>query len=230
MNKEQLFESALSISNPFFIEKIDFDNNIKRIDIYINFSRGSTFQSVFDGNEYTAHDTKQKIWRHLNFFEHECYLHCRTPRIKNESGGIELISPPWAGKCPGLTLLFESFILELSSHMPVKCVSKITNVNDDKIWRLLDKYIDIARSKEDFSEINSIGMDETSRAKHHQYITLFVDLNKNRTIFVAEGKGHETVKQFVNDLEVHKGQASKILDVSCDMSPAFINPTFAVCF
>ena len=106
--------------------------------------------------------------------------------------------------------------------MPVKCVSKTINVNDDRIWRMLEKYIDSARSKEDFSGIRSIGMDETSRAKHHQYVTLFVDLEEKRTVFVAKGKGHETVEEFVKDLEEHNGDPLKIEDVSCDMSPAFI--------
>ncbi len=222
MERKELFEAALSITSPWYIERIDFNLELKRLDIYIDFHRGATFSLSAGGGEYKAYDTKLKTWRHLNFFEHECHFHCRTPRIKTESGKIKLVSPPWAGKHPGFTLLFEAFIVELCTLMPVKCVSRTINVNDDRIWRILEKYINGARSKEDFSEIRSIGMDETSRAKHHQYVTLFVDLEEKRTVFVAKGKGHETVEEFVKDLEEHKGDPLKIEDVSCDMSPAFI--------
>ena len=45
---------------------------------------------------------------------------------------------------------------------------------------MLDKYFEEARLQEDFSEIQAIGMDKTSRAKHHKYISLFVDLEKKK--------------------------------------------------
>ncbi len=224
MDKQQIFEAALGITSPWYIEGIDFNPEMKRLNIHINFKRGTTFPSAdpaFEG-EYKAFDTKQKSWRHLGFFEHDCYLHCRTPRIKPKPGKIELISPPWMGKCPGFTLLFEAFVMQLCTYIPVLNVSELISENDGKIWRMIEKYVENARSHEDFSEVKTVGMDETSRAKHHKYVTLFVDLEKNRTTFVTEGKGHETVKDFAQDLKSHNGDPLKIKDVSCDMSPAFI--------
>ena len=92
----------------------------------------------------------------------------------------------------------------------------MVNVNDDRLWRLLDKYVENTRANEDFSELCSIGMDETSRAKYHQYVTLFVDLKENRTVFVAEGKGHETVADFALNLAEHGGDPLNITEVGCD--------------
>jgi transposase len=106
--------------------------------------------------------------------------------------------------------------------MPVKCVSRLIKVNDDRLWRMIDKYIERAHAEQDLSELVSVGMDETSRAKYHQYVTLFVDLNENRTVYVAEGKGHETVADFATVLTQHGGDPLNITDVSCDISPAFI--------
>ncbi len=65
-------------------------------------------------------------------------------------------------------------------------------------------------------------MDETSRAKGHDYITLFVDLDKRNTVFVTEGKDHGAVEKFVGDLKQHGGNPDNILNARCDMSPAFI--------
>jgi len=118
--------------------------------------------------------------------------------------------------------LFEALIVQLASHMTVSGVSAIVNETDDKIWRMLGKYIDRAREQEDFSELTNVGMDETSRAKGHDYITLFVDLDKRNTVFVTEGKDHKTVEKFVEDMKQHGGNPDNISNVSCDMSPAFI--------
>ena len=224
MDSAKLFEAALSITAPWFIKDIAFDPDKQRLDIHIDFKRGSSFASKNPevSGEYKVHDTVKKTWRHMNFFQHECYLHCRTPRIKPGSGAVELVSPPWAGKNTGFTLLFEAFIIELCRYMPVHAVCKIIGENDNKIWRLLDKYVESVREYEDFAELNTVGIDETSRAKGHEYVSLFVDLEQSRTVFVAEGKDHRTTTQFAQDLIQHNRDPNNIKDVSCDMSPAFI--------
>ena len=226
MLTQQLFEEALHIQNPWFIKDIQFDSKNKRLDIHIDFHKGSVFhyeskESNING-DFKAYDTQLKQWRHLNFFEHECYLHARVPRIKIDKKSIRLIQPPWSGLSNGFTLLFEALVLQLASHMPVNTVSKIINESNDKIWAMLERYMTKALANNDYSQLSAVGMDETSKRKGHDYITLFVDLLQKRTIFIAEGKDHETVESFVDDVRSHSGDPDKIVDVSCDMSPAFI--------
>lgn len=224
MFETQIFEAALAVRTPWYVKDIQFDVISKRLDIYIDFKRGSTFPSTDSAHpdQYKVKDTLDKTWRHLNFFEHECYLHCRTPRIDLGGNKTELISPPWAGVVSGFTLLFEALVIELCAHMPVHSVCQIIKESDNKIWRMLEKYIDKALESEDYSHITAVGMDETSRAKGHKYITLFVDMLKGKTVHVAEGKDHKTVGEFVEILENHNGDRHQVSDVSCDMSPAYI--------
>ena len=223
MNSTMLFESALSIESPWFIKDISFSKENKQLDIYIDFKKGSKFSIEGLGRNMKVHDTVEKKWRHLNFFQHECFLHCRTPRVKSASGKARLISPPWEGKSTGFTLLFEAFLLQMCKYMPVSNVSEITNVSDDKLWRMLDSYVDLARAEEDYSNVTAVGIDETSRRKGHDYISLFVDLDKKKTIYITEGKSANTVKDFVKDFDSHGGCAKKITHASIDMSPAFIS-------
>jgi transposase len=68
----------------------------------------------------------------------------------------------------------------------------------------------------------AVGVDETSRAKGHVYVTLFVDMVAARVLTVAEGKDHETVAVFRKDFIEHGGQPEKVTDFSLDMSAAFI--------
>ena len=226
MTKE-LFQMALNVTGPWFVKDLKFDVESKRLDIYIDFKKGSTF-NFFDKEEdreivgLKAYDTSNKTWKHLNFFEHECYLHTRVPRVKLPNGKVKQIQTPWEGLSNGFTLLFEAFLLQLCQAMPVSKVAKITKTSDDKLWSMLEKYIDQTREYEDFQEISSIGLDETSRAKGHEYITLFVDLQQRRTIFITESKDNTTVKRFTEDFEAHNGKVDNIKNVSCDMSPAFI--------
>ena len=218
---------ALNVTDPWFVSDLKFDVETKRLDVYIDFKRGSVFEYIDTDSrqefkDLKAYDTKDKIWRHLNFFEHECYLHARVPRVKLADGKVKLIQTPWEGLSNGFTLLFEALLLQLCQAMPINKVANITRTSDDKLWDMLDRYIDKTRKYEDFKDIESIGMDETSRAKGHEYITLFVDLQKRRTIFITEGKDNTTVKRFAEDFKEHNGEIDNIKNVSCDMSPAFI--------
>ncbi len=226
MIAKDLFEQALNIQAPWYLKKIEFNEAEKRLDLYIDFKEGAVFhyespEENIQG-DFKAYDTKEKSWRHLNFFEHECYLHARVPRVKVSEKIIRLIKVPWSGVSPGFTILFEALVLQLASNMPVHTVSKIIQESDAKVWNLLGKYVDQALLLNDYQDLHALGMDETSVKKGHDYITLFVDLLKKRTIHIAPGKDSDTVKSFTDDLILHHGDPEAIKDVSCDMSPAFI--------
>lgn len=221
-----LFQQALHINAPWLIKSVDFNADRKRLDIYIDFKKGSTFADPDATSDpakmYKAYDTVKKTWQHLNFFEYECHLHARVPRIKRDDGKVRLIPTTWEGKVSGFTLLFEALLIQLCKAMPVHNVSQLTGVSDHKVWRVLDTYIALAKKDEDFSGLSIIGMDETSIAKGHEYITLFVDLVERRTVHISAGKDNKTVVDFVEELEVKQGDRKSIKQVSCDMSPAFI--------
>jgi len=224
---QELFQMALNVTDPWFVSDLIFDEKAKRLDIYIDFKKGSTFGYIDPKSKeefagLKAYDTKDKQWRHLNFFEHECYLHARVPRVKLPDGKAKLISTPWEGWSNGFTLLFEALALQLCQAMPVNRVASMIKTSDDKLWAMLEKYVDTTREQENFEAIDTIGLDETSRAKGHEYITLFVDLLQRRTIFITEGKDNLTVARFAYDFQNRHGKVEAIKDVSCDMSPAFI--------
>ncbi|MFT6332915.1 MAG: hypothetical protein ACJAW3_001264 [Lentimonas sp.] len=86
MSIEQLFSSALGIESPWYIKSVNFNSEKKKLDIEVDFTKGSIFQddsSNAESKSYKAYDTIRKTWRHLNFFEHECYLHCSSPKNTN---------------------------------------------------------------------------------------------------------------------------------------------------
>jgi len=97
----QIFEAALGIVNPWYIKGIDFDADRKSLAIQIDFVAGSRFAHPSADGVHPAHDTQTKRYRHLNFFQHECYLEVRVPRVKLPDGKVALVEPSWAGKLSG---------------------------------------------------------------------------------------------------------------------------------
>ena len=83
-----LFSIGISLSSPWKVVKSEFlipqGSNVRELHIWIDFERGTKFMSS-KGTVLSPHDTVDKEWRHLNFFEHPCYLHARVPRLKTDA-------------------------------------------------------------------------------------------------------------------------------------------------
>ena len=77
--------------------------------------------------------------------------------------------------------------------------------------------MDEARLYEDYTGVEAIGIDETSR-RGHNYITVVADLVERNVINVTPGKDANTVKQFALDFMDHNGDPNRVRLVTCDMS------------
>ena len=105
--QNQLFEAALGIAKPWYVNGVDFDAAKKTLTISVDFVAGTRFPAPGVAGVHPVHDTQIKRLRHLNFFQHECFLDVRTPRLKLPDGKVVLFEPDWFGKLAGFTLLFE---------------------------------------------------------------------------------------------------------------------------
>lgn len=65
------------------------------------------------GFDCDVYDTIEIVWKHQDFFEHECYIHSRVPRIIGIEGKAEIIKVPWAQENSGFTLLLMVLKFEL---------------------------------------------------------------------------------------------------------------------
>ena len=226
MNNIELFTAALQLPQPWKVTDVQFvpDGGTKMsLHISIDFERGAKFTFFRENGERvetTAHDTIERKWRHLNFFQYEAYIHARIPRIRDGEGHCLTVNPPWARKGSGFTLLFEALAMELMRHMPVSVVARQMGVTDKRLWRVLMHYVDEALRLRDYSAVSGIGIDETSR-KGHSYITVVVDLETRKVIFATEGKDHTTVDRFVENFLRHRGDPGRVRTVTCDMSLGF---------
>jgi transposase len=162
MKDTDLLQLALGLNEPWFVEKSDFDMEQKRFDIFLDFKKGSMFTCPECGRSGKVHDTDEKTWKHLNFFQHETYLHARTPRMRCDEHGVKLVEVVWARKQSGFTLLFEALVMAMMSMMPVNAVAKQLGVTDKRLWRILEHYVGKDLAAQDLSTLAKVGIDETS--------------------------------------------------------------------
>jgi transposase len=224
MRDTHLLQLALGIQSPWFVAASDFDADKKRLDITLDFKTGARFDCPdCKAAGCPVHDTVEKTWRHLDFFQHQAFLTARTPRITCTKCGVRLITVPWARPGSGFTLLFEGFAMALAMHLPIAIAAGFLKITDQRLWRVVFHYVDAAVARMDLSDVTRVCIDETAAKRGHDYITLVVDMDGRRVVFVADGRSADTVRQFADHLEARGGDASRIKQTCIDMSPAFIS-------
>lgn len=105
-----LFSVAIGICSPWTIDKTELIPSQKRegrleLHIYVSFPKGSKFPCPICGDEYTAYDTRERLWRHLNFFQYRCYIHANVPMIECSKDGVKTVDVPWGREKSGFTLM-----------------------------------------------------------------------------------------------------------------------------
>jgi len=222
-----MFGAALGLALPWQVTSVQFNKWLGVLDIGLDFPRGSRFSCPHEGCANAAcpvHDTMEKRWRHLDFFEHQAFLTARVPRVDCTEHGVHLIAVPWARPGSGFTLLMEVAMLTFAKQMPIAPLAEMAREHDTRVWRVIEHHVHAARAKLDFSGVTKVGCDETSARRGHDYVSLFMDLELRRVMFATPGKDAETVKAFAEDLAAHGAEPqTQVKEVCCDMSPAFIS-------
>jgi transposase len=226
MDELGLFTAALGLSGPWRVTRSEFDAEQTQLDLYLGFEHGARFGCPAKGcahGDCPVHDTVDKTWRHLDFFQHRALLHAWLARVRCPEHGVRQVSVPWARPGSGFTLLFEALVLSFAAAMPMAKVAEMTREHDTRIWRIVEHHVGAARDQLDCTAVRRVGMDETSARKGQDYISIFADLHARRVIFATEGRSAETVARFAADLVEHGGDPAKVTDTSSDMSTAFIS-------
>jgi transposase len=221
----ELFTAALGLSEPWEVTNAEFAEQEGQLDLHVSYRRGARFrcpQAGCEQRECPVHDTVDKTWRHLDFFQHKAFVHARVPRVRCTEHGVRLVAVPWARPGSGFTMLFEALVLTFAKAMPISRVAASVREHDTRIWRIVEHHVHTARAGEDFSTVRRVGMDETSARRGQDYISLFADLDAARVLFATQGRDAATVERFAADLAEHGGDPKQVHTTSSDMSTAFI--------
>ncbi len=90
MNTNELFAMALGIDSTrvWEVRQVRYEGEPMKLLIELDFKRGKKFACPVCGKESTVHDTVEKRWRHMNFFQYRCEVVARMPRVECAEHGV----------------------------------------------------------------------------------------------------------------------------------------------
>jgi transposase len=117
------------------------------------------------------------------------------------------------------THAFERYGLELSRFATIADIARHLQVSWDIVRDIQKRHLVRRYSKPKLKHLKHIAIDEISVGKGHRYLTVVLDLDSGRVVFVGEGKGVDSLDIFWKKL---RAAHAHVVAVATDMSPAYI--------
>ena len=222
MNANTLFSQALGLGAQWNVVKSEMDVAQRQLRLELDFPAGTKFACPRCGQLCAVHDTVDKEWRHLDFWQHRTDLRARVPRVTCAEHGVLQVEVPWARAGSGFTLMMEGMILLLAQQMSVSAAARLLRTTDHRLWRVIDHYVTAAHRDKDWSKVRRILVDETSARRGRRYVTNVIDAESTDLLMMAKDRGADTLGAFAAAMTKHGGRPEQITEIVMDMSPAYI--------
>ena len=200
MTPEELFTAALGLGRQWRVAECRFEGEPKRLELRLEHVPGEHFECPVCKALCGVHDTIERRWRHMNFFQYRCELVARVPRTWCRTDGVHQVPVPWAREGSGFTLMMEALMMLLSAEMPVDAMADLVDEHDTRLWRVLMHYVEQAHAKSDWSAVRRIAVDETSARRGRRYVTNVLDAENSRLLLMVEGRGVQALGAFAEAL------------------------------
>ena len=102
--------------------------------------------------------------------------------------------------------------------MSLRDVSRITHLGWDTVKSIAKSDLHARYAKVALKEVKRIAIDELYLGSNAKCVTLVIDLDSGRALWVGPGKGDDALKEFWPKLRASK---AKIGAAACDMSAAY---------
>ncbi len=163
--------------------------------------------------------TRQRI-RDLNVFELHTYLVLDKWRIHCPTCGVRVEDLGFAAPYSRYTRRFEDLVARLCEHLPVANVAELLGMDWKTVKDIDKRALQRAFSQPDYSDLHLLSIDEISYKKRHKYLTLVLDLERTRVVWVGKGRGKATLETFFD--EIGEDIADGIVSIAIDMWDPYI--------
>jgi transposase len=157
----------------------------------------------------------RRRWRHLDAAGLKLFLEADAPRVSCPRHGAVVAAVPWARHGAGHTRDFDQQV----AWMATECSKSATAHLMRTTWRTIGAILTRHQAEADagidrLAGLRRIGIDEISYRKGHKYMTLVVDHDTRRVVWMADGHGKDVLRSFFDALGAER--AHRLTHISAD--------------
>jgi len=163
---------------------------------------------------------RNRRWRHLDLAGMLVQLRYDTRRVDCPRCGVKVEQLPWAETSAWFTRPFEDHVGYLAQRCDKTAVSSMMRVAWDTVGAIIQRVVVRHQKRDPLKGLTTIGVDELSYRRHHEYITVVVDHDRGCIVWAKPGKNADTLRAFFDELG--PARCAKLEAVTIDMSAAYI--------
>lgn len=154
----------------------------------------------------------RRRWRGLDLGTIKLYLEAEATRVRCPAHGVVVAEVPWARADSGFTRAFEEQCAWLAVQTSRTAVAHLMRVAWRSVGRMLTRVADERCDGVDLLDgLERIGIDELSYRKGHKYLTVVIDHDSGRLVWMAPGRDSATVHAFFDALGEARSRELKLV-------------------
>ena len=191
-----LYTAVLGLRGPWDIERVETTLENGEVHVWVALPKGEHWVCPECHAAAPIHDHQERTWRHLDTCQFKTMVHARVPRLNCPTHGIKQLQVPWAEPGSQFTALFEVLAIDWLKQASVSAVAKHLRVSWDEASGVMERAVKRGLERREAEVMKYVGVDETSFAKRHEYVTLVTDLERPRVVYVADDRSQESLDGF----------------------------------
>ena len=127
----------------------------------------------------------ERDWRHLGIGAVRVWLRYAPRRVECAECGVRVERVPWASPGSMFTLPFEEMVAYLAQATDKTKVTRLMGSSWQTVGSIVSRVVQRCLDPERLKGLRTIGVDEFSYRKHHHYLTVVVDHEKERVVWTG---------------------------------------------
>jgi transposase len=161
------------------------------------------------------HGAGRRRWRGLDLGTVQVLLEADAPRVSCVEHGVVVAAVPWARHDAGFTRDFEDQAAWLATQASASAIRQLMRIAWVTVGRIIARVVaERGEGVDPLVGLRRIGIDEISHRRGHNYLTVVVDHDSGRLVWVKAGRSKKNVEAFFDDLGAER--CAEIRLVSAD--------------
>ncbi len=217
MLSTRVWKPLIGVDDRTVIEDIEFEDDDEQVVVHVRPRRPKKARCGRCERVSPGYDNGEgrRRWRGLDLGTVKVRLEADAPRVKCAVHGPTVIAVPWARHDAGFTRDFEDQTAWLATQASQSAIKNLMRIAWVTVGRIIARVVaERGAGVDPLEGLTRIGIDEISHLKGQNYLTVVVDHDSGRLVWVKAGRSRKTVAAFFDALGAER--AAKIRLVSAD--------------
>lgn len=198
------------------MEKVQLDVRGEQVDVWAAHKEGVLWPCPKCGAQFPVYDhAPERVWRHLDTCQFKTFLHARIPRVECPDHGVRQAQVSWAAVRSRFTALFERLAIAVLKETNIEGAGKILRLSWQEAWNIMERAVSRGRKRKRRGVVRTMGIDEKSLGKGHNYLTLIYDLDRVTVEDIEDDRRKESLDAYFSRLTPR--QKAKVEAIATDI-------------